>query len=172
MQDIIAEYGTSDDRETPLVHVLQTTVLGEKSTPISQMARAQLILKNKNCVYQDNLKTSVVQNTSGTHAAKLFPKESCTCPAKKECYHMIPAKLYMGMEVKNKTRKITMTQLRRNIRPKSSKRKGRKDPLTEDGVEAAPDVKVHKRCDLTIPVSEQTALVSEDNTTVQEDSVI
>ncbi len=104
------------------------------------MARAQLVLQNKNCSYQADLKTFVVQGTSCAHAVKLFPQAACTCPAKKECYHILAAKLYMGIEVKNKRRRITMTQLRRNLKPKSSKRKG---PLQEDEVEPALDAKVH-----------------------------
>ena len=38
-------------------------------------------------------------------------------------------------------KRITMTQLRRNTRPKCSKKRGRKGPLAEDEVEAAPDAK-------------------------------
>lgn len=90
------------------------------------MARAQSVLQNKNCSHQADLKTFVVQGTLDAHAVRLFPEASCTCPTKKECYHILAAKLYMGMEVKYKTRRITMTQLRRNVRPKSSKRKGQK----------------------------------------------
>ena len=40
----------------------------------SQMARAQLVLQNKNCSYQADLQTFVVQGTSCAHAVKLFPQ--------------------------------------------------------------------------------------------------
>ena len=170
-EDITAEYGTSDDRETQPIHASQTTTQGEKSTPGSQMARAQLVLKNKTCIYQDDLKTFVVQGTSGiTHAVKLFPKASCTCPAKTECYHILAAKLYMGMEVTTKSKRITMTQLRRNVRPKSSRRKGRKGPLEADEIEPAPDatVKSQQALDKTTPVQDKTTPVLDKTTPVQD----
>ena len=106
---------------------------------MSQLARAQLIVQNKKCLYQADLKTFVVQ---GTHALKLFPKPSCTCPAKTMCYHIMAAKLYMGIEIPAKSKRITMTQLRRSARPKSNRRKGRKGPLEEDEIEPAPDAKI------------------------------
>ena len=115
-----------NDRQTQTEEAPPATAHAENPIP-SQMARAQLVLQNKNCSYQADLKTFVVQGTSCAHAVKLFPQASCTCPAKKECYHILAAKLYMGIEVKNKRKRITMTQLRRNLRPKSSKRKGRKE---------------------------------------------
>ena len=133
---------TGDDKGTQPEKVSPATAEANKPVP-SQMGRAQLVLRNKNCSYQADQKTFVVQGTSGPHAVKLFPEASCTCPAKTECYHILAAKLYMGMDVKNKTKRITMTQLRRNVRPKSSKRKGRKGPLDEDEIEPAPDAKVH-----------------------------
>ena len=41
-------------------------------------------------------------------------------------------------------KRITMTQLRRNTRPKCSKKRGRKGTLAEDKVEAAPDARDRK----------------------------
>ena len=144
--------------------------VGQKanSMPVSQMARAKLIVQNKNCLYQAELQTFVVQGTSGAHAVKLFPKASCTCPAKTECYHILAAKLYMGMEVTTKSKRITMTQLRRNVRPKSSRRKGRKGPLEEDEIEPAPDaiVKSRQALEKTTPVLDKTTPVLDKTTPV------
>jgi hypothetical protein len=134
-------------------------------TPATQLARAHMVLQNKHCMYQPELKTFVVQGTSCAHAVKLFPKATCTCPAKQECYHILAAKLYMGMETKANKRRITMTQLRRNARPKSSKRKGKKGPILDDEIEPAPDATVSKELALThepappTPVQDKTAEV-------------
>ena len=121
----------------------QQAILNQQDmVPGSQIARARLILENNHCTYEAQHKAFMVQGTTHVHAVKLFPKPSCTCPAKGECYHIIAAKLYMGMTVGSKKRTITMTQLRRNVRPKCAKRKGRKGPLADDEIEAAPDAKV------------------------------
>ena len=111
------------------------------TVPGSQIARAQLILDKQQCVYNPKVKAFLLQGTSEAHAVRLFPKNTCTCPAKHECYHIIAAKLYMGMDVGKRQKRITMTQLRQNTRPKCSKKRGRKGPLAEDEVEAAPDAR-------------------------------
>ena len=149
-EDQILEEDTNDGHEEPPQGQEQNTTPAN-ITPASQIARAQLVLKNNHCIYQAELKTFVVQGTSGAHAVKLFPKANCTCPAKKECYHILAAKLYMGIDTKSATRRITMTQLRRNVRPRSTKRKGRKGPLQDDEIEPAPDAAVNSKQDKTTP---------------------
>ena len=99
------------------------------------------------------MKVFTVQGTCDVHAVKLFPKQSCTCPAKSECYHILSAKLYMGMDLGKKQKKITMTQLRRNTRPRTNRKKGRKGPLTEDEVEPAPDARVNQTQADSNPIS-------------------
>ena len=73
---------TNNDRESQPENGSPASVQAEKPAP-SQMARSQLVLQSKNCSYQADLKTFVVQGTSGAHTVKLFPEASCTCPAKK-----------------------------------------------------------------------------------------
>ena len=73
--------------------------------PSSQM----MIVDNNKCIYQPEMKVFTVQGTCDVHAVKLFPKQSCTCPAKSECYHVLSAKLYMGMDLGKKQKKITMS---------------------------------------------------------------
>ena len=121
--------------------------------PSSQVARAQMIVDNNKCIYQPEMKVFTVQGTCDVHAVKLFPKQSCTCPAKSECYHILSAKLYMGMDLGKKQKKITMTQLRRNTRPRTNRKKGRKGPLTEDEVEPAPDARVNQTQADSNPIS-------------------
>ena len=93
----------------------------------SQVARAQIIVDNNKCIYQPEMKVFTVQGTCDVHAVKLFPKQSCTCPAKSECYHVLSAKLYKGMDLGKKQKKITMTQLRRNTRPRTNRKKEERD---------------------------------------------
>ena len=122
-------------------------------TPATQLARAHMVHS------LESMQLSLL------FPSTRFPKATCTCPAKQECYHILAAKLYMGMETKANKRRITMTQLRRNARPKSSKRKGKKGPILDDEIEPAPDATVSKELALThepappTPVQDKTAEV-------------
>lgn len=49
------------------------------------------------------------------HACRLFPHETCTCPAHTTCCHIIAAKRSIGINVE-KRKVLNLTQLRRNAR--------------------------------------------------------
>ena len=69
-----------------------TTVSG------SQISRAQLIIDKQQCGCGPKAKALLVQGISQAHAVKVLSKNSCTCPPKREWYHIIAAKLYLGTE--------------------------------------------------------------------------
>lgn len=83
-----------------------------------------------------------MEGTAGNvHAIRLFPKASCTCPASaSSCYHILAAKMSIGMECKNSGSKINLTMLRKNVRSKRDKTSGRKRPRINDyDITPAPD---------------------------------
>ena len=67
-----------------------------------------------------------------TYMVKLFPKESCNCQAKKDCYHILAVKIFLDMPIEKKSKSYTLTDLRKNCRSKSDKRSGRKKPRKND----------------------------------------
>lgn len=73
------------------------------------------------------------------HAVRLFPKESCTCPSSTQCYHILAAKMSIGMEEKQSHGKINLTQLKRNARPRRNKKSGRKGRPDVIEISEAPD---------------------------------
>lgn len=74
------------------------------------------------------------------HAVRLFPAESCTCPSTTHCYHILAAKLSIGLEGKQQQKMVNLTQLRRNTRQKRNKKSGRKKPRAGDyDIIKAPD---------------------------------
>ena len=77
---------------------------------------------------------TIVGTTEKAHAVRLFPKETCTCPSTESCYHIIAAKLSIGMNVQtNKhTPRVNLSGLRRNARPKKDKTSDRKRPRVGD----------------------------------------
>lgn len=88
------------------------------SIALCQMARARQVLENHKLVYNEQAKTFIVQGNSGPYEIKLFPKAVCTCPVKKQCYHILAVKLYMGIDVKP-SKRMSLTQLKRNISAKT-----------------------------------------------------
>ena len=66
-----------------------------------------------------------VLGTTGN--ARVFPKESCTCLQVVLCYHIIAAKLSIGMDVIcGKSGKVNLTVIRQNTKSKKEKMPGRK----------------------------------------------
>ena len=100
---------------------------------------------------------TVLGTTGNPHAVRLFPKESCTCPSTTQCYHILAAKMSIGMENNVCKRKINLTQLRRNTRPKQHKKSGRKAPRPDDyDVHPAPDSTQESKSDQhQVPIESQ-----------------
>ena len=78
--------------------------------------------------------------TGNAHAIRLFPNESCTCPATRRCYHILAVRISVGLEDKGKLKKINLTQLRRNTCSRIDRKSGRKAPRLGDlDINPAPD---------------------------------
>lgn len=58
---------------------------------------------------------SVADPVGKAHSVRLFPKETCTCPASSTCCHIMAAKKSIGLETVHR-RTISLTQLRKNSR--------------------------------------------------------
>ena len=120
-----------------------TAVAGESDTKqLSQRERAQRLLQEKKISFDSNLHVfTVLGSGDKPHAVKLFPAASCTCPSTSQCYHIIAARMFLGMEdAITPPTKINLTQLRRNTRKRKEKKSGRKFPRVGDcEVIAAPD---------------------------------
>ena len=88
----------------------------ELPNALSQEARARKLIEDGEIVHNAQLKVFTVSDSLGHHyVVTLHPKESCTCPAKKGCYHIIAAKMSIGMALEPKeTTRVTLTQLRKN----------------------------------------------------------
>ena len=61
-------------------------------------------------------------------AVKLFPKPTCTCPSTVQCYHILAAKLSLGIENGDQDMKcFNLSQLRKNARADIEKSQAVKD---------------------------------------------
>lgn len=116
------------------------------SNNLSQLDRAKCIVEEKRISFDPNLHTFTVIGSEGRpQAVKLFPKEICMCPATNTCYHILAAKLSIGLEstLSSSKQTLNLTQLRRNARSCKEKRSGRKCARPGGySVEPAPDALV------------------------------
>ena len=72
---------------------------------------------------------TVIGSTGKAHVVQMFPSESCSCPAKSHCYHLLAVKRSLGIKTSNNSLKaVNLTRLRRNTRSKSERKSGRKRP--------------------------------------------
>ena len=101
---------------------------------LSTRARAQIVLDKGNLSFDSKLHVFNVKGLSGnTRVVALFPKPSCSCPSTGECYHILAAKLSIGMPCSSdKKIKKHLSQLRRNARKRKEKKCGRKRPRPYD----------------------------------------
>lgn len=108
---------------------------------LSQRERAHCLIQDKRISYDSGLHTfTVLGSENKPQAVKLFPNPTCTCPSTSQCYHIIAAKMYLGMEITVKHTKFNLTQLRKNARTRKEKKSGRKFPRVGDcEVNPAPD---------------------------------
>ena len=118
---------TDDPPSTRLVNNKQ------KSKGSSQLALAQEALSDNRVTLTDNGCWMVRATDNETpYAVRLFPKEFCSCPAVKMCYHIIACKLKIGQDV-DETTKPNMTILGQKIRRKNKEKpSGRKCPRKKD----------------------------------------
>ena len=66
-----------------------------------------------------------------THTVHLFPDQSW-CPSTTTCYHIIGARMCIGLSDSYQKQKINLTQLRRNTSSRPQKKSGKKAPRTGD----------------------------------------
>ena len=110
---------------------------GKKSTPelsqLSMYARAMLIVENNNIQFSTKMCTFTVKGSKEVkRIVTIYPKETCSCPSTGECYHILAAKISLGMAPKQEKVECNLTTLRKNGRPKREKRCGRKRPRPND----------------------------------------
>ena len=110
----------------------------------SQHSLAVQAINDNGITLVPSMKEFMVKGSKETkYAVTLFPKETCNCPATTRCFHIIAVMMAIGMPISNEKKKLNLTQLRWNMRPKASRqcgtKKDRKGDLDEDAIIPAPD---------------------------------
>ena len=145
--DLNVPFQQSENNSSTQVTTTTTT------KPTSQTERARQIIAEKKISFNPDLKTfTILGSGDKPQAVKLFPKPTCTCPSTVQCYHILAAKLSLGMEnFSQDTKPFNLTQLRKNARASTEKKSGRKRPRVLDlDVQPAPDAKREQVHDLDL----------------------
>ena len=120
--------------ESTTQSVGETNIESGSQTMLSSFTRARLVISNNGITYDQSLHVFNVKGSSSVHVVSLFPEPpKCSCPSTTICYHIIAAKLFLGMDVsEKKPSKLILSQLRKNVRKKHENKAGRKRPRKRD----------------------------------------
>ena len=137
---------------------------GKLPQKLSQLSLAKAILQDKGVVHIPELECFIVKGSQDSrYAVKLFPKATCQCPSTSECYHILAAKLSIGLSMEqSQSAKINLTQLRRNSKKRLDKKSGRKQPRLFD---------YHPAPDSQLCISALSTLQADDEDTLSSTSV-
>ena len=117
---------------------------------MSQLALAHAVIVEKRIWHNIEAGAFMVKGSdSKVYAIKIFPKEQCSCPSVGTCYHIIAAKLSIGLEITSVKRTYNLTQLKRNSRSRVDKKSGRKKPRPND-------------CDIEIVPASDSKVITND----------
>ena len=94
--------------------------------------RAKLCIASGFVSFDAKLGVFLVKGTTGTaRVVTVFPTETCSCPSKCGCYHILAVNMSIGIPAVNKRRITNMSQLRKNTRRSGRKRPRRNDVESE-----------------------------------------
>jgi len=99
---------------------------------LTAIERASHVIQHDRISLNTKLAVFSVIGSSEPHVVRLFPSASCSCPAKVNCYHLLAARMSVGLTEENVRRPLNLTQLRRNKRKRCDKVSGRKRPRADD----------------------------------------
>ena len=101
---------------------------GKVDVPTYTFARAMHVIRSNNISYDTKLGVFIINKQPKEEAkvVTMFPKPKCSCLCSVECFHILAAKLNLGMSIKDThitpTNLTTLRKRNRSKRKKESKR--------------------------------------------------
>ena len=102
------------------------------NTDSSQQSLARFIEENNLITLVLQQGAFIVNGQKGKYCVTLFPKETCQCVSTPTCYHILAAKMSIGLETIQKNRVFNLRALSKNSKKKIDKKSGRKQPRVND----------------------------------------
>jgi hypothetical protein len=122
--------------QAPVIH------FPDFNTDSSQQSLARFIVENNLITLVPQQGAFIVNGQKGKYCATLFPKETSQCVSTSTCYHILAAKMSIGLEAIQKNRVVNLRALSKNSKEKIDKKSDRKKPRVNDyeiEFEPAPD---------------------------------
>ena len=105
----------------------ETTLDGSPSTHLTSTEHASQVIQQDKISLNTRLAVFTIIGKTESRVVKLFPAESCSCLAKGSCYHMLAARMAVGLRQENSCWPLNLTQLRRNKRKNKTTHVARSD---------------------------------------------
>ena len=100
----LGEFARSTDKDDMVLpEPIDVKVEASAKKPFeSQEDLAERVVKADGVRFISDLKAYMVEGIRGkAYSVKLHPKEECHCPSTATCYHIMAAKLFIGMSIKS-----------------------------------------------------------------------
>jgi hypothetical protein len=96
--------------------VNQSTVINFPvfNTDSSQQSLARFIVENNLITLVPQQSAFIVNGQQGKYCVTLFPNETCQCVSTSTCYHVLAAKMSIGLEAIQKNRVVNLRALSKN----------------------------------------------------------
>ena len=92
----------------------------ESDKNASMLSRAKTVLRNNKVSFNPQMHIFNVEGTQGVvRVVTLHPKETCSCPAGGTCYHIMAARLSIGMKEIPKSKERNFSMLYKTAKGKS-----------------------------------------------------
>ena len=92
------------------------------NTNSSQQSLARFIVENNLITLVPQQGAFIVNGQKGKYCVTLFPKETCQCVSTSTCYHILAAKMSIGLEAIQKNRVVNLRALSKNSKKKIDKK--------------------------------------------------
>ena len=127
------------DIEKKSQHILEEKKIKPPYKPCSQHHEAICVIKENRITPVPEKNAFIVTSTDGKreHLTKVYPTEYCTCAAIKTCYHIIAAKMSLGIPPISKPEPVNLSMVSKRNRKANDRKSGRKKPRPDD-VEVVP----------------------------------
>ena len=123
--------GKIADENTTVTTVIAntTSIQGSEEIVSASSCKGSAQYRTKLCIasgfvsFDAKLGVFLVKGTTGTaRVVTVFPTETCSCPSKCDCYHILAVKMSIGIPAVNERRITNLSQLRKNTRSKGDKK--------------------------------------------------
>jgi len=98
----------------------------QNTSVLTSAEHADAVIQKQQIALDTRLAIFTVNGTSESRVVRLFPTTTCSCPAKSNCYHILSARLAVGINGESCKRTVNVTQLCKNTRKCPDKTSGRK----------------------------------------------